>query len=141
MRFSIVFLFAALLIAAGCECFLPGGKPPEGNIIADVNNNTPAGVILDFRSAVDHFINELVRETMLNCSGAQIFVDADEKSGKAAHHVVRKSGEFSGISVSGSSGSKYRLVSRCSGAAWSMELFSPDGHSIWKRTVQLKTAI
>ena len=128
-----------LLCVAGCECFLPGGKAPEGNIITHSGMEAPETLEFDHRGAVDYFINELIRETMLYAPGMDVFIDADAKSLQASQQIIRKAGEFSGITAASIPGSSLRLFSRRSGEAlWHMELFGTDGRSLWKRIVMLK---
>lgn len=138
MKYVIGLLSAAILFA-GCECFLPSGKAPEGTIVT--NPETAAVLIFDRRAALDYFINELIRETMLHCSGEQIFIDADSGSQRAADYIVERTGEFSGIQKSQSSGKgALRLISRnIAGNQWQMELVSASGESLWKRRITIKT--
>ena len=138
MKYVIGLLSAAILFA-GCECFLPSGKAPEGTIVT--NPGTAAVLIFDRRAALDYFINELIRETMLHCSGEQIFVDADPDSKRAADYIVDRAGEFSGIQKSLTSGKgALRLISRnIAGNQWQMELVSASGESLWKRRITIKT--
>lgn len=138
MKYVIGLLSAAMLFA-GCECFLPGGEAPEGTIVT--NPATAAVLILDRRAALDYFINELIRETMLHCPGQQIFVDADQNSKRAADYIVERTGEFSGIQKSLTSAKgALRLISRnIAGNQWQMELVSASGESLWKRRLTIKT--
>ena len=99
----------------------------------------PEKQIFDQAGAVDYFINELIRETMLHSPGMRIFVDADAPSYRSAQHIIRKSGEFSGISAASESEGALRLISRYGvNHSWQMELLSANGKSLWKRTVTLK---
>ena len=135
----ILLLLSILFLVAGCECFLPGGKVPEGNIIAHSGEETPAALVFDRIGAVDYFINELIRETMLHAPGMNVFVDADDKSSPEAKQIIRKTGEFSGITPTVNANGSFRLVSRRNnGAVWQMELFDAGGKSLWKRVVTLK---
>ena len=136
---QILLLLSILFFVAGCECFLPGGKAPEGNIITHSGIETPAALVFDHRRAVDYFINELIRETMLHSPGMEIFVDADDKSSLEARQIIRKTGEFSGITPAVNAKGSFRLISRRNnGDAWQMELFDAGGKSLWKRVVTLK---
>ena len=136
---QILLLLLILFFVAGCECFLPGGKAPDGNIITHSGSETPETLVFDHSGAVDYFINELIRETMLHAPGMEVFVDADTQSLPAAKQIIRKTGEFSGITAASTSKGSLRLVSRRSGKAmWQMELFGTDGKSLWKRIVTLK---
>lgn len=134
--FAIILISLAL---AGCECFLPGGKAPEGAIVTN-----PAGaaaiLVLDRRAALDYFINELVRETMLHGYGQEIFIDADRASGNAAAYIVERTGELSGIKRGFHAGTNsLRLISRNIGRdQWQMELISNSGKSLWKRQITVK---
>ena len=132
-------LSAVLFLLAGCECFLPGGKAPEGNIITHTAGDDAAEIILDYSGAVDYFINELIRETMLHSPGMNIFVDADSTSQTAVNHIIRKTGEFSGIAPAGSGKGNLHLVSRrTQKSQWQMKLVTADGKPLWMRTVILK---
>ena len=132
-------ILSLVLLSAGCECFLPGGEPPDGNIITHSEVEEPVKLVFDQAGAVDYFINELIRETMLHSPGMGVFVDADAPSYRNAHHIIRKSGEFSGISAASESEGALRLISRYGvNHSWQMELLSADGKSLWKRTVTLK---
>ena len=135
----VVGLLSAAILFAGCECFLPGGKAPVGAIVT--NPGTAAVLIFDRRAALDYFINELIRETMLHCAGQQIVIDADKNSQRAADYVVERTGEFSGIQKSLTSGQgALRLISRnIAGDQWQMELISASGESLWKRRITIKT--
>lgn len=137
MRRTISVTVLALLLS-GCSWFLPGGTPPSGDIV----DNIPQGVaemIMDYRSAVDYYINELVRETMLHCAGEEIFIDADSATMRAAGFILLKSGELSGVKAGTAAAQKPKLVSRyIGGKHWQMELFSADGKSLWQRTVTIK---
>lgn len=138
MKWNWVVL-ALVLSGAGCECFLPAGKPPEGNILNHSTVEEPEKQIFDQAGAVDYFINELIRETMLHSPGMRIFVDADTLSYRSVQHIIRKSGEFSGISAASESEGALRLISRYGvNNSWQMELLSANGKSLWKRTVTLK---
>lgn len=135
---QILLLLPVLFFVAGCECFLPGGKAPDGNIIHS-GSETPETLVFNYTGAVDYFINELIRETMLHAPGMEVFVDADTQSLPAANQIIRKTGEFSGITAVSTANGSLRLVSRRSGKAmWQMELFGTDGKSLWKRMVTLK---
>lgn len=135
---QILLLLLILFFVAGCECFLPGGKAPDGNIIHS-GSETPETLVFNYTGAVDYFINELIRETMLHAPGMEVFVDADTQSLPAANQIIRKTGEFSGITAVSTANGSLRLVSRRSGKAmWQMELFGTDGKSLWKRMVTLK---
>lgn len=131
-----VFLF--LLLLCGCECFLPAGDPPPGTIV----ENIPRGIadtVMDYRSAVDFYINELTRETMMHCSGEEIFVDADRATRQVTNFILRKSGEFSGVKPGKRKVNYTRLVSRyIDGKAWKMSLFSADGKELWSRSIIIK---
>ena len=132
-------ILSLALLSAGCECFLPDGEPPEGNIISRSEDESPVKQIFDQAGAVDYFINELIRETMLHSPGMEVFVDADAQSYRNAHQIVRKSGEFSGISPASEQKGALRLVSRYGAdRSWQMELQSAYGKSLWKRTITLK---
>ena len=129
---------AVVAVVAGCESFLPGGKAPEG-VIVDNPETTVATLKFDYRKALDYFINELSRETMLYCAGEAVFVDADGKSSAAANYIVARTGELSGIRHGSSATGSCRLVSRLSKLnQWELELISTDGKSLWKRTVLLQ---
>ena len=134
---QILLLLLILFLVAGCECFLPGGKAPDGNIIHS-GSETPEALVFDHSGAVDYFINELIRETMLHAPGMEVFVDADIQSSRAAKQIIRKTGEFSGITAASTTNGSLRLVSRRQDAGWQMELFGTDGKSLWKRIVTLK---
>ena len=129
---------ALALLLSGCSWFLPQGTPPSGDIV----ENLPQGVaetIMDYRSAVDYYINELVRETMLNCAGEEIFIDADSATARVAGFILKKSGELSGVRSGTAAAQKPKLVSRyIDGRYWQMELFATSGKSLWKRTVTIK---
>ena len=100
---------------------------------------SPETLVFNYTGAVDYFINELIRETMLHAPGMEVFVDADTQSLPAAKQIIRKTGEFSGITAVSTAKGNLRLVSRRSGKAmWQMELFGTDGKSLWKRMVTLK---
>ncbi len=133
-----ILLLLILFLVAGCECFLPGGKAPDGNIITHSGSETPEALVFDHSGAVDYFINELIRETMLHAPGMEVFVDADIQSSRTAKQIIRKTGEFSGITAASTSKGSLRLVSRRQDAGWQMELFGTDGKSLWKRNVALK---
>ena len=134
----ILLLLSILFLVAGCECFLPGGKAPDGNIIHS-GSETPETLVFNYTGAVDYFINELIRETMLHAPGMEVFVDADTQSLPAAKQIIRKTGEFSGITPTVNANGSFRLVSRRNnGAVWQMELFDAGGKSLWKRVVTLK---
>ena len=126
------------LVLSGCSWFLPPGTPPEGNIV----DNIPQGIadtIMDYRSAVDYYINELVRETMLHCAGEEVFIDADRSTERAAGFVLSKSGELSGVKAGNAAQKKPRLISRyIDGKHWQMELLSSAGKSLWKRTITIR---
>ena len=104
------------------------------------NAETTVGILkLDRRGALDYFINELIRETMLHCAGEAVFVDADAKSAAAVDYIVSRTGELSGISHGVSASGIPRLISRLSARnKWEMELVSSTGKSLWKRTVLLQ---
>ena len=111
MRFPIAIIFISLCLA-GCECFLPGGKAPEGAIVTNPTQ-AAAMLILDRRAALDYFINELVGETMIHGDGQEIFIDADPASGNAAAYIVERTGELSGIKRGFHSGANsLRLISK-----------------------------
>ena len=130
---------ATLLLLSGCGLFLPDGKAPEGAIVTNPGSIITE-LVLDRRKALDYFIDELIRETMLHCPGSEIFVDADAKSTEAAIYIVRRTGELSGVSHAVNPLNAPRLVSRFAGNNWQMELISGNGKSLWKRTVSLKPA-
>lgn len=134
----ICLIAIAGFLFAGCECFLPSGKAPEGGIVS--NPGTAVTVLLlDRRAALDYFINELIRETMLHCAGGVIAVDADRDSAQAAEYIIARTAEFSGITRTAVPGKHPRLISRrLAGNQWQMELISPVGESLWKRTVSIK---
>ena len=136
MKIRVAILLPLLL--CGCECFLPGGKPPEGNIV----ENLPQGIaetVMDYRSAVDFYINELIRETMMHCAGEAVYVDADRATRQAADFIIRKSGELSGIRSGTAKAQHVRLVSRyVNGKSWQMTLFAADGKQLWQRSVIIK---
>jgi cysteine synthase len=135
---QILLLLLILFLVAGCECFLPGGKAPDGNIIHS-GSETPETLVFEHSGAMDYFINELIRETMLHAPGMEVFVVADTQSLPAANQIIRKTGEFSGISAASTANGSLRLFSRRSGKVmWQMELFGTDGKSLWKRIVTLK---
>lgn len=127
-----------LILCAGCECFLPSGKAPEGNIIEPSGEEYAVELIFDRTGAADYFINELIRETMLNCPGEAVFLDADRQSLSAAHRILLKTGEFSGITHASPAPGNWKLVSRNSAGTWQMELLSAAGNVVWKRSVILK---
>ena len=130
-------LFLSLLLC-GYECFLPDGNAPEGGIVENLPQGS-ADVVMDYRRAVDFFINELIRETMIHCPGGKVIVDADPASARAAEFLVRKSGELSGVSCAGR-GEKgaLRLISRVSSTRqWQLELRGADGSPIWKKAVSI----
>ena len=127
-----------LILCAGCECFLPDGKAPEGNIIEPSGEEHAVELIFDRTGAADYFINELIRETMLNCPGEAVFLDADRQSLSDAHRILLKTGEFSGITHAVKAPGNWKLVSRNSAGTWQMELVSASGNVVWKRSVILK---
>ena len=133
-----VSLVLLVLASAGCECFLPSGKAPDGTIVTNPGSVITA-LVFDRQKALDYFIDELIRETMLHCPGETVFIDADAKSAKAASYILRRAGELSGVSHSATPGG-IRLFSRFSGNSWQMELISTDGKSLWKRAISLKPA-
>ena len=126
-----------LIMLSGCGLFLPDGKAPEGAIVTNPGTIITQ-LVLDRRKALDYFIDELIRETMLHCPGGEIFVDADAQSTEAAIYIVRRTGELSGVSHAVNPVNTPRLFSRFSGNNWEMELISASGKSLWKRTVSLK---
>ena len=130
---------ATLILLSGCGLFLPDGKAPEGAIFTNPGTIITE-LVLERRKALDYFIDELIRETMLHCPGSEIFVDADAKSNEAAIYIVRRTGEFSGVSHAVNPANTPRLISRFSGNNWVMELISGNGKSLWKRSVSLKPA-
>ena len=129
---------ATLILLSGCGLFLPDGKAPEGAIVSNPGT-VITELVLDRRKALDYFIDELIRETMLHCPGSEVFVDADAKSTEAAIYIVRRTGELSGISHAVQPANLPRLTSRVSGNNWQMELISVTGKILWKRTVLLKS--
>lgn len=138
MKHRSIFLIPAILLFAGCGLFLPSGKAPDGNIIPA---DDPAGVaelIFNRTGAVDYFINELVRETMLNCPGVAVFIDADRQSQREVKRILNKTSEFSGVSNAANATGNWKLVSRKSAGTWQMKLLSKDGNAVWKRSVILK---
>lgn len=128
-----------LLLLSGCELFLPDGNAPDGTIVTNPGT-VITELVLDRRKALDYFIDELIRETMIHCPGDALFVDADAKSLQAANYIVQRTGELSGVSHAVKPANAPRLISRVSGNNWQMELISGSGKSIWKRTVSLKPA-
>ena len=135
---QILLSLSVLFFIAGCECFLPDGKAPEGNIITHSGIETPEALIFDHIGAVDYFINELIRETMLHAPGMDVFVDADVKSSPEVRQIIRKTGEFSGIIPAINAKGSFRLISRRFPDTWQMELLDAGGKSLWKRVVTLK---
>ena len=138
MKHRNAFLIPSILLLAGCGLFLPSGKAPEGNIIPPDDPVNLAELIFNRTGAVDYFINELVRETMLNCPGEAVFIDADRQSLREVNRILKKTGEFSGVSHTVSAPGNWKLVSRNSAGTWQMELLSASGNVVWKRAVVLK---
>lgn len=138
MKHRSIFLIPAIILLAGCGLFLPSGKAPEGNIIPPDDPASVTKLIFNRPGAADYFINELVRETMLNCPGAAVFIDADRQSLREVDRILKKTGEFSGVSHAAAAAGNWKLVSRNSAGTWQMELLSASGNVIWKRTVVLK---
>ena len=137
LKFLPLIILSGVLVA-GCECFLPSGKAPEGEIVSNPGTVITA-LVFDRRAALDYFINELIRETMLHCAGAAVSVDADRDSARAADYIIARAGEFSGVRRVTQPGTYPRLLSRrLTGDQWQMELFAAPGKSLWKRTVTIK---
>ncbi len=138
MKYREIFLVPVIVMFAGCGLFLPGGKAPEGDIISPETTGSVTELIFSHAEAVDYFINELVRETMLNCPGEAVFINADRQSKREADRILNKTSEFSGVSNAARSKGNWQLVSRNSAGTWQMELLSKDGNAVWKRSVILK---
>jgi hypothetical protein len=138
VKYREIFLVPAIILLAGCGLFLPSGKAPEGNIIAPAATGSVTELIFSRAEAVDYFINELVRETLLNCPGEAVFINADRQSQREADRILYKTSEFSGVSNAARSKGTWQLVSRNSAGKWQMELLSKDGNAVWKRSVILK---
>ncbi|MBO5821407.1 MAG: hypothetical protein J6R86_00165 [Lentisphaeria bacterium] len=138
MKRRNIFLIPTIILFAGCGLFLPGGKAPEGNIISPDTPESVTELIFSRAEAVDYFINELVRETMLNCPGEAVFIDADRQSQREVKRILNKTSEFSGVSNAAQAKGNWQLVSRNRAGSWQMELLSKDGNAVWKRSVILK---
>ena len=132
----VLTLAVAALLCCGCECFLPPGEAPEGKILENAQQGR-VSEIRDRRQAVDHFINELIRETLLHAPGEAVKLIADEPSKPAAQYIILKAGEISGIRAAEEAGAGCTLTSSYRQGEWVLQL-DRSGRMLWRGAVRLR---